>query len=210
MLPIQICMIDSGYLTDEVYTFVLNKQSRVIAGYRQQVLAVKGAKIQSAPLIPARPTRVGKNKRIRLYNLGVNNGKSIINQRLQLKQHGPGYMHFPMAYDEEYFNQLTNEVKKMVKGIAIWIKRSEGARNEALDVNNYLLAGLRLLHINWEQMTVDHEARINKLNADKPEKSLDEQREEKPEKKEPEEEYEPKPMSRRRRSGWATGWKGRR
>lgn len=204
VIPIQGVAIDSGYLTDEVYAFVMTRQRRTIAGYRQRVFAIKGGTELALPLQPSRATRVGPNKRVALYTLGVNNGKSIINQRLQMKESGPGYMHFPMQYDDEYFAQLTNEMLKneIVKGRkqpARWIPKKPGLKVEVLDCNVYALAALRILQINWEHLIVYHEARIKKFNEqDKPIA-------------EPTEVEEQKPMAQpsRRRSGFVTGWKKR-
>jgi phage terminase large subunit GpA-like protein len=59
---------------------------------------------------------------------------------------GPGYCHFPMIRDAEYFKQLTAEavVTRFHKGRPIreWKKR-DSDRNEALDCRVYALAALQ-------------------------------------------------------------------
>jgi phage terminase large subunit GpA-like protein len=58
---------------------------------------------------------------------------------------GPGYCHFPIAYQQEFFNQLTSEEvrTRFVRGhpVRYWFKPS-GKRNEALDRRVYALAAL--------------------------------------------------------------------
>ena len=58
------------------------------------------------------------------------------------RKSGPGYYHFPIGIDEEYFQQLTAEkqVTKYVKGYPKleWVK--VGPRNEALDCEVYCYA----------------------------------------------------------------------
>jgi phage terminase large subunit GpA-like protein len=58
---------------------------------------------------------------------------------------GPGYGHFPIAYQQEFFNQLTNEEVRthFVRDhpVRYWFKPS-GKRNEALDRRVYVLAAL--------------------------------------------------------------------
>lgn len=158
------CAIDSGYKTDEVYKFVENRQRRSIHGFEQRVIAIKGAKDASAPLVPVRVTKKGP---VHLYNLGVNQGKDLINTRLQVEEPGPGYIHFPAEYDEEYFVQLTNEYCKEIKGERRWVPRREGLKVEALDISVYGIAALRIaafrnLKPNWEKMLLQHEQRIEK------------------------------------------------
>ncbi|HXV82836.1 MAG TPA: terminase gpA endonuclease subunit [Candidatus Binatia bacterium] len=59
---------------------------------------------------------------------------------------GPGYCHFPIAYQQEFFNQLTSEEvrTRFVRGqpLRYWFRPS-GKRNEALDRRVYALAMLR-------------------------------------------------------------------
>ena len=54
---------------------------------------------------------------------------------------GPGYCHFPIAYQQEFFNQLTSEEvrTRFVRGhpVRYWFKPS-GKRNEALNPRVYM------------------------------------------------------------------------
>jgi phage terminase large subunit GpA-like protein len=66
---------------------------------------------------------------------------------------GPGYCHFPMAYQQEFFNQLPSEEvrTRYVRGhpVRYWFKPS-GKRNEALDRRVYALAALHARPVPWE------------------------------------------------------------
>lgn len=175
---ISACAIDSGYKTDEVYAFVRPRQYRNIHGFNQRIIAIKGAKEATAPIIPAKPSRVGANNRVFLYHVGVNQGKDLLNTRLQLREPGPGYVHFPVEYDEEYFKQLTNEYCKYEKGVRRWIPRTEGARTEALDIKIYSIAALRIgvfktFNPNWERLLEQHQKRVDQLREGEPEKPVE-------------------------------------
>jgi phage terminase large subunit GpA-like protein len=80
--------------------------------------------------------------------VGTDTAKAAIFARLKIDEPGPGYMHFPLEYDDEYFRQLNSEsVKtKIYKNRALreWVLKS-GYRNEALDINVYNWAALKYL-----------------------------------------------------------------
>jgi phage terminase large subunit GpA-like protein len=65
----------------------------------------------------------------------------------------PGVCHFPIAYQQEYFNQLTSGEgrTRFVRGppVRYWFKPS-GKRNEALDRRVYALAALHACPVPWE------------------------------------------------------------
>jgi phage terminase large subunit GpA-like protein len=66
---------------------------------------------------------------------------------------GPGYCHFPIAYQQELFNRLTSEEvrRRFVRGhpVRYWFKPS-GKRNEALDRRVYALPALHARPVPWE------------------------------------------------------------
>lgn len=75
--------------------------------------------------------------------IGVDTAKTTVYAHLGLDE-GPGYCHFPMAYDKEYFQQLASEkcIVKYTRGFPkrVWVKLR--ARNEALDIRAYSYAAL--------------------------------------------------------------------
>jgi len=75
----------------------------------------------------------------------VDTAKDAIYSKLKVTTSGPGYCHFPIGYQPEFFNQLTSkEVRtRFVRGhpLRYWFKPS-GKRNEVLDRRVYALAAL--------------------------------------------------------------------
>jgi len=132
--------VDSGYHTQAVYNYCRARSPKVIA--------VKGQAVAGKPII-GRPTQqevtwqgVKIPNGIQLWPVGSDTSKATIYARLKQEEHGPGYYHFPIGIDEEYFQQLTAEkqVTKYVKGYPKleWVK--VGPRNEALDCEVYCYA----------------------------------------------------------------------
>jgi phage terminase large subunit GpA-like protein len=144
--------VDSGYNSDQVHAF---------CGRRRFAFAVKGMAGFARPLIEdarrrAQRLRRAGRKGVRVEPLGVDAGKVTIFSRLRQAEPGPGYIHFPdhVAFDEEYFAQLTAE-KLVVKHrfgrpSQEWVQLRP--RNEALDCLVYALAALRLANLNLEQL----------------------------------------------------------
>ena len=136
--------IDSGYNTQLVYDFVAK---------RKWCYAVKGVSGFGIGLIEdaqkrARRLARRRKKAISAEPIGVDQAKSIVYSYLTIQEPGPGYCHFPsdVAYDDEYFAQLTAEklVTRYSKGRPRQEWVTTRARNEALDVRVYNLCALRL------------------------------------------------------------------
>lgn len=142
-LPILATCVDSGYLPDKVYRFVQGKELR-------RVWAIKGKGGAGVPYI-SNPT---SNNRVRvpLFKVGVDYGKMLTYQRLNVADKGPNYCHFPLneeaGYNETYFNGLTAE--KMVtrfkngRSTTVWEVRTGHKRNEPLDLRNYATAAVEI------------------------------------------------------------------
>lgn len=164
--PIRMAAIDSGYNTNEVYSFVRGKSpARVVAvkGVDNAGLMVGAA---SAVDVTIRGMRIKTGMRV--YPVGVGMIKSELYGWLQLEKPAdgrpfpPGYCHFPQ-YDEEYFRQLTAErlVTHKVKGYnrLIWEKHRD--RNEALDLRVYARAAACLVGIDrlrdheWDELIAE-------------------------------------------------------
>ena len=145
------CIDSGGHHTQAVYEFC---RTRAMRG----VFAVKGLSLAAKPLV-GRPSRNNRHK-LRLYPLGVDTAKEVIYSRLRITEPGPGYYHFPVERDKEYFQQLTAEkqVTRYHKGTARreWVKSR--SRNEALDCNVYALAALKLLSPDLEQLSAAMQA----------------------------------------------------
>ena len=132
-------------------------------------------------------------KKIRLFPVGVDTAKEQIYGRLRIVDPGPGYCHFPMERDEEYFRQLTGEkiVTKYSQGRAkrTWIKTR--ARNEALDVRVYALGAFALLNTNINRLA----QRIENKRISDPVKADDEP-------------VIGRPVRRRPSGGFVNSWRG--
>lgn len=143
-LTISACCIDSGYRSNQVYKFTVNKFDR-------HVFAIKGKGGQGIPYIrnPSKDNRVSTP----LFTIGVDAGKDYLYQRLRVLVKGPNYCHFPLdeaaGYDEVYFKGLASEMKitRFSKGkmTVSWVLRDKGyKRNEPLDLRNYATAALEI------------------------------------------------------------------
>lgn len=174
--------IDSGDQTTTVYGWVKGRSHR-------RIFALKGVSGAGRPVVQVSRRKSGRRTRdVDLYQVGVDDAKGLIYARLQVETPGPGYCHFPMERDPEYFDQLTAEklVTKFHKGFPRKEWQKMRARNEALDCRVYAFAALKILNPVW--------GAISKRVNDKPEP-----------KQEPE---LPRTIQRqrpvRRRKSWAT------
>jgi len=129
-----------GHKTQSVYNYVRTRGPRVFA--------LKGLSTQGKQVLN-RPTKqdvdfngVKIKNGVELWHVGTDTAKGMIYSRLNIVEHGPGFYHFPIGLEEEFYLQLTAEkiVKKFVKGYPRyeWIKTR--ARNEVLDCCVYCLA----------------------------------------------------------------------
>jgi len=144
-LIVMAAAIDSGgHATMQVYDFCKPREAR-------RIWAVKGG---SKPGIPAvgRPSRNNAGN-VPLRIIGTDAIKRTLFSRLKLEAPGPGYMHFPLSVDEEYFLQLTAEslIKIRDKGEVKFLWKKNRERNESLDAAVYANAALMALNPDLEQ-----------------------------------------------------------
>jgi phage terminase large subunit GpA-like protein len=146
-LTIASVFIDAKYQTQMVYDYVRPRQGR-------RIYAINGQDGAGRPIVKrVSAKRKGKDRRdVDLVHIGVDTAKDMIYARLRMPEPGPGYYHFPDDYDAEYFSQLTAEQAKIKfsKGFAYRVWEKTRARNEALDVNVYALAAMKMLNPNFE------------------------------------------------------------
>lgn len=138
------CVDSGGHRTNQVYKFCK-------ARFNRRIFAIKGSNDSAAAYIQ-KPTKSNREQAY-LFTLGVDTGKSLLLQRLQVEEEGPGYCHFPKeenkGYDESYFIGLTAEKQVLVykKGRPFFewrIKDAAHKRNEALDCRNYASAAIEI------------------------------------------------------------------
>lgn len=156
-LKIVACAIDTaGHKTQAVYNFVRKYPER-------RIYAIRGATTKTAPIIGA-PSYVevtynGRTYKrgVKLWTVGTHTIKSTIYSRLRLAEPGPGYVHFPIGLDDEFYEQLCAEKlqSSYKKGFEVkdWVKTR--ARNEVLDTLVYAYAvgqALGLQRYNWARL----------------------------------------------------------
>ena len=147
-LPIRISCIDSGgHHTQAVYSYVKAREGK-------RVYAIKGQGGEGKPMV-SRPTRSNIGK-VRLFSIGVDTAKELVYSRLKIEEPGPGYCHFPLDRDDEYFAQLTGEgmVTKFVRGHKTRVWKALRKRVEALDCRVYATAALYISNVNLDRVKI--------------------------------------------------------
>ncbi len=140
---IRACMDSGGHFSNEVYAFCK-------ARFARGVFAIKGKGGFDVPYI-GKPTK-GNRAETFLFTLGVDTGKHLIFQSLDIKEEGANYCHFPRdkgkGYSKNFFYGLTAErmVLRYKKGHAqyVWELKKGQRRNEPLDCRNYAQAALEI------------------------------------------------------------------
>jgi phage terminase large subunit GpA-like protein len=222
VMRVSAACIDAGdgKHTEAVLRFCKGKQGR-------RVWAIKGGSGQGRPLWPLRASRSSKRSvgRVPLFVLGVDAGKETLYSRLALEppspgEPAPGYCHFPLSYDEEYFAQLCAETvtTRYSHGFPtrVWVKTRP--RNEALDCRVYAMAALEGLNPDLKRMAAKLARQVaarRKRLGDEPEAEPEadtaaepqlEVEEKPPPAKEPPAVVRRRLAHRRRRPGFVGGW----
>ena len=129
-----------GHYSDEVNQFSKRLGVRFL-------IPVKGSSVYGKPV--ATFPRKKNAKGVYLTEIGTDTAKDLLYQRLQIKEVGPGYWHFPVsdAFDETYFKQLTAEerIPKWTQGRKRYVWDAKQRRQEPWDCSVYSLAAIRIL-----------------------------------------------------------------
>ncbi len=143
-LYIRAAAVDTGYATQAVYRYVKPRLRRVLPnGQPQFVFGVKGRSEYGRPLWPetSASKRLKLSGRVNLWTIGVDAGKDQVMARLSIAEPGPGYCHFPITRQAEYFKGLTAEQCRVVRRAGIdrrvWEDKVKGAPNEPFDLRVY-------------------------------------------------------------------------
>jgi phage terminase large subunit GpA-like protein len=144
------CIDSGGHNTQAVYGYAKRHKG-------SRVFAIKGRGGAGLPIIGApNRKRTGKVKRpVDVHIVGVDSAKMTVLNRFKLDTPGPGFCHFPVGRDPEWFRQLCAEklVTRFVKGFPVReFHKVGGARNEALDCRVYAFAALVLAAPQWEKL----------------------------------------------------------
>jgi len=145
-------LIDCGYKPDNVFAFTRPRASK-------KIFAARGATTLSKPLIGRRPKREG-NPPAKVWEIGTNEAKDIIYQRLELDNEAAnGYCHFPKIgqFSEQYFAMLVAEDSEMKRAGDGKFYRAfscdDGIRNEALDGRVGTMAIERIVKPNYAKLS---------------------------------------------------------
>lgn len=138
LLSVSAACIDAGFETATVIEFCSARRSR-------RIWAVKGAAGFGKPIWPRRATTGGRN-RGEIFLIGVDTAKERVYSRLRVDRPGPGYCHFPLDRERDWFEQLVSERIIVERGERKFSKPA-GVRNEALDARAYATAALFSLYM---------------------------------------------------------------
>ena len=168
-LYIRAAAIDSGYATQTIYKFCKPRLRRTLPDGRSQfVFAIKGRSEYGRPVWPvaSKTTRLRLSGRINLWTLGVDAAKDQVMARLGISEPGPGYCHFPLTREKDYFLGLTAEQSNMQRKAGVerrvWTLKKQGEPNEPFDCRVYgyaALVGLQaepfLLNLDTECLNIE-------------------------------------------------------
>jgi len=137
VIGIKKVAIDSGWNTQQVYRYVMQRPGQLIAikGYSDQ------PNILGTPSDMEVTTTGGKMASgAKLWPVGVDVVKMELYGWLKTSEENPGFCRWPMDYPDEYFKQLVAEhlvLTKNAKGYEQWVWEKTRKRNEALDCRVY-------------------------------------------------------------------------
>jgi phage terminase large subunit GpA-like protein len=143
------CIDAGGHNAEDVKAFTKANRGR-------NWLATFGKSQGAKEPIVKRPTRL-KGGAL-LWALGVTLIKDKIFAQLKVTDPGPGYVHFPLGMEAEYYKQLTaeNRTRKLKKfdskdpfGYSQWMYKKIRERNETLDCFVYAFAAKEHLNPNF-------------------------------------------------------------
>ncbi|MDM5178505.1 phage terminase large subunit family protein [Massilia sp. DJPM01] len=168
-LPISATILDTGGTggyTQRAYEYVRARTSR-------KVFAGKGVAGWGRGIVesPQRKQSGKTARKVNLFLVGVDEAKLVVMRRLAVATPGPGYCHFPVDREAEYYKQLTAEkmVTRYIKGQPVreWHKPDK-ARNEALDCRVYALAALKVINPAFKRLAERYGVKIDVILPGKP------------------------------------------
>ena len=158
-LELSMCFVDAGKWGD--WAFQAYRLSQTFPKLMGKFMLSKGVGQQGAPINPRKMASIHRN--IKGIPIGAWAGKDLIYTRLRLDPNEDGtfpsgYMHHPMSYDANYFQQLTSDSVVMEYKGGEEVRRygnNEGKRDEALDCAYGNLAVFMLRRWNFDALEAD-------------------------------------------------------
>lgn len=140
-----------GHHTQTVYDFCESMKP-------ERVWPIRGVGGWGLPLIKEGITKNKRTgKKVKLWNIAVDQAKIWLDRRLRQDEPGPGYCHFNFKFNDElYFEGLTAEKlvnSKDKRGFPTkkWVLEP-GKRNEPLDLRVYNYACVKMLNPVWDKL----------------------------------------------------------
>ena len=146
-LPVEVSMIDSGHMTDQVHTFCRYREG-------MRVFPIKGDDGQGKGGWD-RSKRRHEKYGTWLYWAHTFHLKNVLYHRLKIADPGPGYCHFPKKsiYGKKYFQGLTCErlrTKTVAGKQKLYWETPSGARNEPTDCRSYATVARDIYQVDIE------------------------------------------------------------
>lgn len=156
--------VDSGDNTQIVYNYCRQRSPIIFATY--------GSQKRNQPIL-GRPSKKDVDYRgntikngVELWPVGSDTAKLTIYQRFNLTEPGPGFYHFPVGIDDEYYQQITAE--KLVKTydkkgfpVQTWQNVRGNRQNHALDAEVYCYAAairVGVANMQWDALSQNYAA----------------------------------------------------
>jgi len=145
VIHVDAAAIDAGgHHGEDVYAFCRDAQAR-----GKHWFAIRGAKSIDSPKLGrpktidftwrGQPVPGGAQQRM----IGTQAIKNLIDSRLKLASHGPGYYHNPLGFEADYYQQMRSEKREWRRDMrgnkALWWVKGAG-RNEGWDCEVYCYA----------------------------------------------------------------------
>lgn len=165
-LQVSAVSIDSGdgSTAESVYHYVRQHQGKTVMAIKGDSHDQGNREIFSRPP-PSIDTKGQRNTKaakqgVLVYRVGTHKAKDLFSSRLKLTGHGAGRIHWYKTVRQDYYAQITAEVKapsRIHRNRRVWQPKA-GQRNEALDGEIYALHAARAakLHLlkpsHWDEL----------------------------------------------------------
>lgn len=154
-MVIKIAFIDSGFRPGKPFVVPVNMVYAFVRGHSRFCYATKGHDVQTVPIkrakIEVQPHGGVAKYGMELMHLDSDFFKRLVHERLSWKQETHGAFYLDETADEAYARQLVSEVRVIVKGKPVWVRKSRD--NHYLDCE--ALAGAAGYFLNVHRIGVN-------------------------------------------------------
>jgi phage terminase large subunit GpA-like protein len=132
-----VLMVDARYRQEEVYEF--SKQD-------ERINVTMGNPSDSQKMLCVR-TAAAENWGIKLWMLNT----QLLKDRMASLRYLPGRWLLNSKVDDVYLQHLASEQKQLVKGVEMWVVKTQGAQNHYFDCETYSVAGAEICRVDLLQ-----------------------------------------------------------